>query len=443
MTLFHAELAWLGGDAVQPDVLIETDGERITSVTTEVQRAEGAVRLRGVTIPGLANAHSHCFHRALRGRTQRERGTFWTWREQMYAVAERLTPENYYVLARATYAEMALAGITTVGEFHYVHHDAGGRPYNEPNAMGEALIAAAGDAGIRITVLDTCYLTGGVGTELAGPQVRFGDWDAERWAMRVDGLSEAPHVRIGAAIHSVRAVPAAEMPTVVQWTEAKQTPLHFHLSEQRAENEACQAAYGRTPTQVLADAGGLGARSSAVHATHLTDGDIELLAGSRTNICMCPTTERDLADGIGPARRLASAGSPITLGSDSNAIIDLFEEASATELDERLATEQRGHFSAAELLRAASEDGQVSLGWDEAGRLEPGALADFVTVGLDSVRLAGTRPDAALEALVFAATAADVRSVVVAGREVVRGGQHLLVEDVAGQLDAAIKNLLP
>jgi formiminoglutamate deiminase len=360
----------------------------------------------------------------------------------MYAVAERLTPESYYVLARATYAEMALAGITSVGEFHYVHHDTGGRPYAEPNAMGEALIAAADDAGIRITLLDTCYLTGGVGAELAGPQLRFGDGDAERWASRVEELTAAPRVRIGAAIHSVRAVPPNQMPTVVQWTDEKQAPLHFHLSEQRAENEASQATYGRTPTQVLAEAGALGAWSSAVHATHLTDGDIELLAGSRTNICMCPTTERDLADGIGPARRLATAGSPITLGSDSNAVVDLFEEARATELNERLATQQRGHFSAAELLRAATDDGQASLGWDEAGRLEPGALADFVTIGLDNLRLAGTRVDAALEALVFAATAADVRSVIVGGRRIVHDGQHLLVEDVVGQLDAAIKGLL-
>ncbi|WP_433327074.1 formimidoylglutamate deiminase [Spirillospora sp. CA-294931] len=440
---WHAELAWLG-DEVARDVLIEADGERFTTITPSVPAPPDARRLPGLTLPGLANAHSHAFHRALRGRVQTDRGTFWTWREQMYKVAERLTPDSYRALATAVFAEMALAGISCVGEFHYLHHRPGGDPYDEPNAMGQALIEAAADAGVRITLLDACYLAGGIGTPLTGTQLRFGDGSAGNWARRVDSLFEStgktgrPHARVGAAIHSVRAVPREQLSAIASWAKERQAPLHVHLSEQPAENEACQEAYGTTPTRLLADAGALGARAVAVHATHLTEEDIGLLGATTTGVCMCPTTERDLADGIGPARDLADAGAPICLGSDQHAVIDLFEEARAVELDERLRTRRRGHWSAGELLAAATSNGHSALGWPEAGRLEPGAYADLVTIALDSVRTAGAGPEFAAESAVFAATGADVRYVVVSGRETVSEGRHLMVDDVPAALAAAI-----
>jgi formiminoglutamate deiminase len=442
VTSYHADHAWLGGDAVSARVLIEVDGERIATVRSDVDPPAAATRLPGVTLPGLANSHSHAFHRALRGRTQRSLGTFWSWRREMYAVADRLTPDRYRALARATYAEMALAGVTCVGEFHYVHHDTGGVRYAEANAFGEALILAAADAGIRITLLDACYLAGGFGQELEGPQLRFGDGDAAGWAERASGLREAAHARVGAAIHSVRAVPAEQLSTVAAWARERDAPLHVHVSEQRAENEACRAAHGRSPTRLLADHEALGPRSCAVHATHVDDEDIGLLGATGTAICMCPTTERDLADGIGPARALAEAGSPLSVGSDSHVVIDLFEEARAVELDERLRSERRGHWGAAELLDAATRSGHERLGWPEAGRLAAGALADFVTIGLDSVRLAGAQPATLLESLVFAGAAADVRDVVVGGRHVVVDGRHALVGDVAGELRASIEAVL-
>jgi formiminoglutamate deiminase len=442
VTAYLAEHAWLGGDRAERNVLLEVDGDRITAVRPGADAPPGAERLPGLTLPGLANAHSHAFHRALRGRTHRSGGTFWTWREDMYAVASVLTPDSYRALARAAFAEMALAGITTVGEFHYLHHGPGGTRYADPNAMGEAVVAAADEAGVRITLLDTCYLAGGFGRPLEGPQLRFGDGDADRWATRVDVLRAGPTSRVGAAVHSVRAVPADQLPAVADWAADQEAPLHVHLSEQRAENEDCRAAHGRTPTQLLADAGALGPRTTAVHATHLTGADVALLGGSRTTVCVCPTTERDLADGIGPARALADAGAALCLGSDSNAVVDLLEEARGVELDERLATQRRGHWAAAELLRAATADGAAALGWPEAGRLEAGALADWVTVGLDSVRLAGARPGTLLESVLFAATAADVREVVVGGRRVVREGRHATI-DVARELDAAIGAVLP
>ena len=442
VTAYSAEHAWLGGAGVEPDVLIEVDGGRITAVTPGAGRPAGAERLPGLTLPGLVNGHSHAFHRALRGRTHRAGGSFWTWREDMYAVAGILTPESYRTLAAAAFAEMTLAGITCVGEFHYLHHGPDGVPYADPNAMGEAVLAAAADAGIRITLLDTCYLAGGFGRPLEGPQRRFGDGDAAAWADRAGELRGTDTARTGAAIHSVRAVPADQLPPVAAWAGERNAPLHVHLSEQRAENDDCRAAHGRTPTELLAEAGALGPRTTAVHATHLSARDAGLLGGSRSTVCLCPTTERDLADGIGPARELADAGAPLSLGSDSHAVVDLFEEARGVELHERLATQRRGHWPAADLLSAATAGGAVSLGWPEAGRIAVGAPADVVTVRLDSVRLAGARPATLLESVVFAATAADVREVLVAGRRVVTGGRHTAM-DVPRALDDAIGAVLP
>jgi formiminoglutamate deiminase len=447
-----AELAWLPGTGITSDVLIEAEGDRFTAVTSGVHDASlysGVIRLPGLTLPGLANAHSHAFHRALRGITQTGRGTFWTWRDRMYQAAAALDPDSYLALARAVYAEMALAGITCVGEFHYVHHQPGGTGYADPNAMGRALAEAAAQAGIRITLLDACYLSGGLAGNgsrlpLLPAQQRFSDGDAHAWAERADQLGPDEHgllgpgARAGAAIHSVRAVPFDEMHPVVAWAHRYGAPLHAHLSEQVAENHACLAAYRRTPAELLFEAGALGPRSTVVHATHASDRDIELLGGTRAYACICPTTEADLADGIGPARALASAGCRITLGTDSQAVIDLFEEARRVELGERLASQQRGHFSAAELARAATVDGHASLGWPDAGEIVPGAIADLVTVTLDTPRLAGTAPETALESVIFAGSAADVRNVVVGGTDVVRDGQHVRIHNVAAALSAAI-----
>src|SRR5919201_5410851 len=179
---YWCELAWLGGERVEPGVLVAVEGERISAVEPGVAAPADAVRLDGITIPGLANAHSHAFQRALRGRTHSGRGDFWAWREAMYELASRLDPDLYLALARATYAEMALAGIACVGEFHYLHHEPDGARYADPNEMGEAMVVAARDAGIRITLLDACYLHGGIGEELAGAQRRFGDGDVDDWA---------------------------------------------------------------------------------------------------------------------------------------------------------------------------------------------------------------------------------------------------------------------
>ena len=274
-----------------------------------------------------------------------------------------------------------------------------------------------------------------------------------------------PGARVGAAIHSVRAVPPEQMQPVVAWTHRIGAPLHVHVSEQVAENEACLAAYRCTPAAVLYDAGVLGPRTTVVHATHLTTADLRLLGGSETFACVCPTTEADLADGIGPFGALAEAGCRLTVGSDSQAVIDLFEETRRIELYQRLATGERGTFGAEALGTAMTWDGHASLGWPEAGEIAPGSLADLVTVSLDSPRLAGlaelaaqasqpagggqaggdpreSSPDLSLlQAVIFAASSSDVRNVVIGGRDIVVDGRHTLVEDVPAALASAIGSL--
>lgn len=434
------EYAWLGDDRIAAGVAVTVTGGVISAIEPD-QPPGAAHRLRGLVLPGLANAHSHAFQRALRSRTQRDRGSFWTWRQLMYAVADRLTPEAYLDLARAVYTEMVLAGITTVGEFHYLHHDRGGRPYADPNAMGHAVIGAAADVGIRLTLLDTCYLRGHPnGTPLTGPQQRFDDGAGRHWAERVTALHRqvrgTESVLIGAAIHSVRTVPAAELRVVAEWAGKHRAPLHIHSSEQTAEVEQCHAAYGCTPTALLRDHGVLGERTTAVHATHLTDADRADLLGSGTGVCLCPTTERDLGDGVGRAAALVAGPGPVSLGSDSHAVIDMFEEARAVELDERLVSRARGLIPPARLLAAATADGHRALGWSEAGRLRVGARADLVAIDLNSVRTAGG--GATVDNVVFAAAAADVTDVVIDGRAVVTDRRHLRLPDAGRALADAI-----
>ncbi|QBI55030.1 formimidoylglutamate deiminase [Streptomonospora litoralis] len=441
------------GPAAARGVLIEVAGGSITAVTPGTEPPAEAERLPGLTVAGLADAHSHAFHRALRGRTGEDGGSFWSWRERMYEVAERLDPDSYHRLASGVYAEMALAGITCVGEFHYVHHGPRGAPYRDPNAMGQALIAAAADAGIRITLLDTCYLAGGLRADgtyapLEGPQLRFGDGDADAWAERVADLRPGDGVRIGAAAHSVRAVPRAGLARMAQaGADAGWAAAHVHLSEQPAENTVCQAAHGCTPAALLDETGFLSAlRPALVHATHLTAADADLVRGSGAGVCLCPTTERDLADGLPELDRLS--GAPLSLGSDGHSTVDMFEEARAAEAHERLRTGRRGCLPAHRLLQALHTGGHTALGWGPgadagggAGRIAPGARADLVTVAVDGVRLAGFDPERAADALVAAATAADVRHVMCDGRWIVGDGVHTRLPDAAARLDTAIREL--
>ncbi|WP_167193541.1 amidohydrolase family protein [Brevibacterium pigmentatum] len=459
-TRYWCESAWIDGAVAHGVLLSADDTGTLTAVETGIDTAPSdAEAVSGFVLPGGVNAHSHAFHRMLRGRTHGDGGTFWTWREVMYSVAAKLDPQAYETVARAVFAEMLAGGYTSVGEFHYVHHAQDGTPYgterprgdaeagterprgdasddagHRAHAMERALARAAASAGIRVRLLDTCYLTGGIDSELSAEQARFGDGTIDGYMDRHAGLIgafadefpvETPgesFVHVGAAIHSIRAVPAANLQ---RFTELS-GPVHVHLSEQPAENEASQEAYGATPTEVLARSGVVDDRLSAVHATHLSEEDIAILGGSRSTIVMCPCTEADLADGIGPARELADAGAVISLGSDQHVVLDALRETQGLEAGERLRSGQRGRFSPAELITALTAGGARSLDLPVGG-LEVGKACDFVAVRNDSIRTMGSLD----EQIILTASASDVHLTVSGGKVRVRDGVHTELGDIA------------
>jgi formiminoglutamate deiminase len=412
-----------GGRVASASERIETRTET-PAAQTPAADANDELTL-GLVVPGFGNAHSHAFHRGLRGRTHADGGDFWRWRESMYAAAGMLDPDGYRELATRVFTEMVTCGYTAVGEFHYVHHRPDGTPYDPAHGMELALADAAEAAGIRLVLLDTCYLTGGIGRAPEPSQRRFSDGTAsawlDRWARLRDALAGRPLVTLGAAIHSVRAVPREAMAEIARELPAD-VPLHIHLSEQPQENADCLAAYGLTPTAVLAELGLLTPRLSAVHATHLTDDDIRMLGDAQAGIVMCPTTEADLGDGIGRARRLADAGAHLSIGSDQNAVIDPLLELRGLEYGERLASGSRGRFSPAQLWQLGGAGGYRALGLrsgvDSGSKpgsdsgIAVGAYCDLVELDPNSLRTRGAVP----EQLPMVATASDVTQVVVGGR---------------------------
>lgn len=426
-TAIIASLSGSGSPEAARGVRLEAHDGVITAITPDTRPEASDTKLEGVVFPAAANAHSHAFHRILRGRTHEGRGDFWVWREQMYTSASELTPGKYEKLAIAVFAEMVASGFSSVAEFHYVHHQPDGAPYSEPHAMELALARAAMSAGIRLTLLDTLYLAGGIGSPLSPEQARFGDTDVHAWLHRLASLRAAiaadfpaDRVSVGAALHSVRAVPEKALKVVAAQLPGD-IPLHIHLSEQPAENQACLEAYGTTPTGLLARHGLLTDRLSAVHSTHLTPEDITSLGQARALVVMCPSTEADLADGIGPARELSDAGATIALGTDQHAVIDPWVEMRTLEHGERLGSGQRGRFTPQELLQAATAGANRSMATPVArAALEVGTICDLMAVDPDSTRTAGSRP---LQ-LAFSATASDVTAVVIGGELLASHGVH-------------------
>jgi len=412
-------------------IVVDSEGRIVKIIASN--EAPNPVRLSGkALLPGLVNAHSHAFQRVIRGRTeersQHSSDSFWTWREQMYAAANRLEPEDFYNVARMAFLEMALTGITAVGEFHYVHHSQDGTPYSDPNLLAREVIRAARDVGIRIALLRVAYARAGYEKEANPQQVRFIEDSPDTYLKHCEQLLSAPELHdgmawAGIAPHSVRAVPLPYLKTIVAFANEHELPVHMHVAEQPAEVSACIEEYGRSPVALLDTEGLLSARFTAVHAIHVTPKAIGAIARAGAMVCACPTTERNLGDGIVPVDAYFNAGVRVSLGTDSQAQIDLLEDARELEYHLRLQKMERSILAPRDLFDCATTSGARSIGFG-GGRLAPGAPADFFTVDLDDPSLAGSSTDDLLANIVFSLSRSAVRDVVVAGKRIVEDGRH-------------------
>ena len=435
---------------------------------------------RRALMPGMVNAHSHAFQRVLRGRTDYrtsdQRDSFWTWREMMYSAATRLSPDDVYDASRMAFLEMALSGITSVGEFHYLHQAPDGRPYDDPNLLAKEVIRAANDVGLRIALLRVAYARSGFQMEANPRQQRFIE-SSETYLQNLGSLirnlakgaererstgfnSEgaladgraSDSAWVGVAPHSVRAVPLEYLRSVIGYANEQGLKVHVHVAEQPAEVSACVEEYRRTPTALLESEGLLGRDFTAVHAIHVTPKAIAAFAKTGAMVCACPTTERNLGDGVVPAAEYQKHGTAICLGTDSHAQIDLLEDARELEYHARLQKLARAVLSsgapsdnpaseaARYLFECATINGARSIGAPGA-TLAAGKPADFFTVDLDDPSIAGASPNDLLAGIVFTLSRAAVREVVVAGKPVVSEGRHLIQEEVVERFDDLQKKL--
>jgi formimidoylglutamate deiminase len=364
-------------------------------------------------LPGFVNAHSHAFQRGMRGIVERvdpahPHDDFWTWREEMYAAAGRLDPDSAHAIALLAYREMRAAGFVAVGEFHYVHHRPDGTPYEPANAMSLATAAAADEAGIDQVLLMTAYERAGAGLPPTPGQRRFCDPDVATYLARVEALAgDRPAGRVGLAPHSVRAVSRDWLTAIGRYAGSAGMVVHVHACEQRREIEECLAEHGRRPIELLADAGCLGPRTTIVHGTHASDGELDLLAQAGASVCLCPTTEANLGDGYLPALRLFERGIRVCIGTDSNTVIDPVVEVREVEAVARRTAERRN------VLVPEGDDGPTGYLLAVGGRFGAEALglpppAD-VELDLSHRSLAGVAERDAAAALIFGGSAAALR----------------------------------
>jgi formimidoylglutamate deiminase len=420
--------------------LVADSSGRIVEIAEDVPNA---TRLAGrAMLPGLVNSHSHAFQRLIRGRTEyRSRhatDSFWTWREQMYAAATELSPEEIYNVSRLAFLEMALTGITAVGEFHYLHHAPDGSPYDDPNLLAKEVVRAANDVGIRIALLRVAYARAGFNTDPNPRQVRFIEDSPDTYLTRLDQLLATIDTQdgmawAGVAPHSVRAVPLDYLKRIIAFADERNLPVHMHVAEQPAEVAACIEEYGRSPVALLDTEGLLSPRFSAVHAIHVTPKAVAALARSGAGVCACPTTERNLGDGVVPTDLYFKANVPVSLGTDSQIQIDLLEDARELEYHLRLQKMERNVLApdpatdsapnnetstaalAARLFECATVNGAKAIGFN-GGKLEPGAPADFFTVDLNDLSIAGASPENLLANIVFSLSRTAIRDVAVNGK---------------------------
>ena len=446
-------------------------------------------------LPGMVNAHSHAFQRVLRGRTEwrddNNPGDFWTWREMMYSAATRLTPEDIYDASRMAFLEMILGGITAVGEFHYIHLAPDGKPYEDPNLLAHQVVRAAGNVGLRIALLRVAYARAGYQTEQNPQQARFIESDPETYLKNVESLmadlNHNPHSAfripqseawVGVAPHSVRAVPLDYLRQVIAYANERDLPTHMHVAEQPAEVSDCIEEYGRTPVALLESEGLLSERFTGIHMIHITPKAPPVLARAGATVCACPTTERNLGDGVVPADEFLRHGVRVCLGTDSHAQIDLLEDARELEYHLRLQklerailgkpggrTQQAGGRSptfresekqrseirgqrsdagasalAARLFDCATINGALSIGAN-SGKLEPGQPADFFTVDLNDSSIAGSSPGDLLSSIVFSLSRTAVRDVFVGGKQIVDDRRHPSQEGIIQRFNTLQKRL--
>jgi formimidoylglutamate deiminase len=451
---FLPDYLYQNGRFISGAALVCDDRGRIELISTAPDDINSSRRLPNrAVLPGLVNAHSHTFQRAIRGRTEHRtsagRDTFWTWREAMYHAANRLSPEDIYQTARMAFMEMLLAGITTVGEFHYLHHQTDGTPYDERNLLAEQVVRAAREVGMRIALQRTAYVRAGYQLPANPLQLRFITPDADDFLADTEALQRAlaghsgDEAWVSVAPHSVRAVPLEYLSEVARHARKRGLKVHMHVSEQPAEIDACVAEYGARPFTLLERHGILDPSFTAVHAIHVTDDEIRAMRRAGSRICACPTTERNLGDGIGPTETIVASGVPICYGTDSNVQIDLLEDARQLEYHVRLKLLQRAVLApdeslnglAARVFDYAAQSGAESVGVD-AGSLEPGRCADFFTVDLNDPSVAGSVEDALLSNIVFSGGRAAIREVFVAGRPVIEEGRHPQQDEIVGQFTA-------
>ena len=434
---FHRNFGLLVGD----DGIIQSVGPSPTASHQKTVEFPGKALL-----PGAVNVHSHSFQRLIRGKAESRRTSgkdFWSWRSTMYHAAASLNPQDVYDVARMTFLEMAFSGITTVGEFHYLHNAPDGRPYDDPNLLGKQIIAAAQSVGIRIVLLRTAYFRSGYQLPKDHGQIRFIetlDSYIENTQQLIDAYTaQATQVRIGVSPHSIRAVPIHDFREITTWGRARKLPIHTHLSEQIAENQDCQREYALTPATLLSRERILATDFTAVHSIHITPEEIDLLAAAGSTICSCPTTERNLGDGIVPADHAMRRGIQFALGSDSQAQIDPWEDARELDYHLRLQDQQRavlddihGQAIALRLFETATVNGAHSLSVP-AGELKAGNFADFFTVDLNDVSLAGHSTNSLLPLIVFALSRKAICDVITGGRTVIRDRYHPLQAQIVNQ----------
>jgi formimidoylglutamate deiminase len=432
MSTWLPDLVFIDGRFESDRAVVCDSAGKIESIV-DGKDASDAIRLSGrALLPGMINAHSHAFQRVIRGRTEHRSehttDSFWTWREKMYAAANTLEPDDVYTVSRLAFLEMALTGITAVGEFHYIHHSRDGSPYSDPNLLEREVIRAARDVGIRIALLRVAYARAGFQMGANPQQVRFIEDTPDLYLKNLDQLLDVNDEMawIGVAPHSVRAVPLDYLKTIVAFANERALPVHMHVAEQPAEVSACIAEYGRSPVALLETEGLLSKRFTAVHAIHVTPKGIPALARNGAFVCACPTTERNLGDGVVPVDAYFDAGVRVALGTDSQIQIDLLEDARELEYHLRLQKMERNVLApmmAQRLFDCATVNGAASIGFD-GGRIRPGAPADFFTVDLNDPSIAGAPVDDLLTTIVFSLSQRAVRDVVVAGKRIVENGKH-------------------